>query len=644
MYYSQAILDEIRSSVDIKDVVGQYVKLEKAGSTYKGLCPFHKEKTPSFTVRPSKGLYHCFGCGASGDAIKFLQTYSGLSFPDAVKELARMGGVNLPEKELTEEEKRESRKKQVLLDINKSAAMYYFRVLRSPYGAEAYDYLSGRQLSDATMDHFGLGYADGCVCKYLRSKGFHDDDIIEAGLGRFSEKYGLQDVFWKRAMFPIQDISGRVIGFGGRAMTDDKKVPKYLNSKETPVFEKGRNLYGLHLAKKAGKGRLILCEGYMDVIAMHQAGFTEAVASLGTAMTSMHASIIKKYVKEVILSYDSDEAGQRACLKNIGILREAGLPSRVLHLEPYKDPDEFIKNLGAQAFEERLKASERSFFYEVSVISKNYDLSDPAENAAYLQDVAVRLSAFRNSLERESYLAAISEKFSIPREILTGAVKDTILKAEEKAKEKDDFKSMYRSDMESILGGSRKPGALPKASNKDYERPTAPAAKPETLQKTAPVTAPTDESIQRDISDDALPVPVDVSEWDVHSLSQFFLFTVLDGSDYGKKLFVRLEACLSPDEFSTPMKQYAALIWTVKGDVRLLSKQHKKAFDDFLEKNIKGWLDTLADEKNRMSAEEFAGSFKDETIRNVPEERKALEMCKKDLFIQIVREILPETW
>ena len=274
MYYSQQVIDEVLASVNIVDVVSRDVKIRKRGSTYMGLCPFHKEKTPSFSVQPSKGIFHCFGCGTSGNTITFLMKYRNVSFPEALRELAQLGGVNLPEKEITEEEKKENRKKQLLLDINKSAAMYFFSVLRTKYGAEAYEYLSGRDLSDSTMRSFGLGYADGCVCRYLRSKGYKDQDIIEAGLGRYSEKYGLQDVFWKRVMFPIQDVSGRVIGFGGRTMTEDKKIPKYLNSRETPVFDKGRNLYGLHLARKAGKGRIILCEGYMDVIAMHQAGFT----------------------------------------------------------------------------------------------------------------------------------------------------------------------------------------------------------------------------------------------------------------------------------------------------------------------------------------------------------------------------------
>lgn len=614
MYYSQQVIDEVIASVNIVDVVSRNVKITKRGSTYMGLCPFHKEKTPSFSVQPSKGIFHCFGCGTSGNTITFLMKYRNVSFPEALMELAQMGGVDLPEKEITEEEEKENRKKQLLLDINKAAAMYFFSVLRTKYGAEAYEYLSGRHLSDATMRSFGLGYADGCVCRYLRSKGYKDQDIIEAGLGRYSEKYGLQDVFWKRAMFPIQDVSGRVIGFGGRTMAEDKKIPKYLNSRETPVFDKGRNLYGLHLARKAGKGRIILCEGYMDVIAMHQAGFTEAVASLGTALTPMQAGIIRKYAKEVILSYDSDAAGQKACMKNIGILREAGLPSRVLHLEPYKDPDEFLKTLGAEEFEKRIKSAEVSFFYEVAVLAKDYDLSDPAAKAAYLQDIAVRLSAFRNSLERETYLAAICERFSISKEALSGIVTENIRQGEDDARKKDNYRDMYRSDMEKILAEKKgsDPGEETVLSSESKELAGRPASVEESLQE---------------------------QERKGYEFENYIVIEALF-STKGKALFQEISKYISPEEFIGSMRPLAKLIWKAEGDWERYTPEEKKYLEESLVKLLQEKLDTW----KPVGPGAVAAAFKDETIRMASEERREEEKIKKKKLIGILKGILPENW
>ena len=614
MYYSQQVIDEVLASVNIVDVVGRDVKITKRGSTYMGLCPFHKEKTPSFSVQPSRGIFHCFGCGVSGNTLSFLMKYRNESFPEALRELARIGGVTLPEKEMTKEEEEENKKKKLLLDINKEAARYFFSVLRTKYGEKAYEYLSERQLSDGAMNAFGIGYADGCVCRYLKAKGFRDEDIMEAGLGRHSEKYGLQDVFWKRVMFPIQDVSGRVIGFGGRTMSEDKKIPKYLNSRETPVFDKGRNLYGLHLAKKAGKGRFILCEGYMDVIAMHQVGFTEAVASLGTALTPMQASVIKKYAGEVILSYDSDAAGRKACLKNIGILREVGLPSRVLHLEPYKDPDEFIKNLGAEEFEKRIRNAEVSFFYEVEAIAGNYDLSDPAGKAAYLQDIAVRLSAFRNSLERETYLAAICERFSISKEALAGTVKESIRQEEEKARKNDEFKGMYRSDMESILAPES--ASVPEPDGK------APSAQAMPEMKTGAKEELPREQKRRGF--------------------EFENFVVLDFlcCKKGRELFKEISRCITPEEFTESLRPLAEVIWKAEGDWERYTSEEKKYLEDslveLLRKGMESW--------KPVGADAVAAAFKDATIYLAPEERKAEEKAKKRELIRILEKVLPEGW
>ena len=310
MYYSDDIIEEVRTRNDIVDVISGYVKLQRKGSSYFGLCPFHNEKSPSFSVSPSKQMYYCFGCGAGGNVFTFLMEYENFTFPEAVKALADRAGMELPEVEYSEEAKQQRDLKTAVLEVNKMAAKYYYCLLRAPQGAKAMEYLKNRELSDETMRRFGLGYASQYsdeLYRYLKQQGVSDALMKESGLMSVNERQGMYDKFWNRVMFPIMDVNGKVIGFGGRVMGDAK--PKYLNSPETIVFDKSRNLYGLHIARTARKKYLIVCEGYMDVISLHQAGFTNAVASLGTALTSQHASILKRYTDEVILTYDSDEAG-----------------------------------------------------------------------------------------------------------------------------------------------------------------------------------------------------------------------------------------------------------------------------------------------------------------------------------------------
>ena len=364
MRYSDEIIEEVRSRSDIVDVIGQYVHLQKKGANYFGLCPFHNEKSGSFSVSPHKQMYYCFGCGAGGNVITFLMKYDNLTFQEAIKQLAERAGVKLPDEDNSPAAKAMRDKRQILLDINKEAAKYYYYQLRGKSGQKGMEYFKGRQLTDETMQHFGLGYANissNDLVKHLKSLGYNDSQIIDAGLASHDERMGTHDKFWNRVMFPIQDASQKVIGFGGRVMGDGK--PKYLNSPETLIFDKSRNLFGLNYAKNARAGYMIICEGYMDVIAMHQAGFNMAVASLGTAFTTGQAMILKRYTDEVILSYDSDEAGTKAALRGIGILREAGLKGKVLDLRPHKDPDEFIKNEGKEAFEERIRNAENTFFF-----------------------------------------------------------------------------------------------------------------------------------------------------------------------------------------------------------------------------------------------------------------------------------------
>jgi DNA primase len=419
MYYPDEVIEEVRSSNNIVDIIGGYVRLQKKGSSYFGLCPFHNEKSPSFSVSPNKQMYYCFGCGAGGNVFTFIMEYENQTFPEAVKILADRAGIALPEAELTEEQKRERNKRQLLLEINKTAANYFYYLLNGDQGQQAREYLENRRMSKETQIHFGLGYASkysNDLYLYLKKKGYQDQILKETGLLNYDEKRGAHDKFWNRVMFPIMDVNNRVIGFGGRVMGDG--TPKYLNSPETMLFDKSRNLYGLNYARTSRKPYMIICEGYMDVIAMHQAGFSNAVASLGTAFTTQHSVLLKRYTQEVRLAYDSDGAGQKAALRAIPILKSAGINVRVIHMDPYKDPDEFIKNLGTEAFQERIDAAESSFMFEISVLEKNYKQSDPEGRASFMKAMARRLLEFPQELERNIYIDAIAGRYGIASEEL----------------------------------------------------------------------------------------------------------------------------------------------------------------------------------------------------------------------------------
>ena len=412
MRYSDDIIEEVRQKNDIVDVVSQYVKLTRKGSSYFGLCPFHNEKTPSFSVTPGKQMYYCFGCGAGGNVFNFIMEYENYTFGEALKHLADRAGVELPKIEYSREVREKVQERTELLEINKQAAQYFYYQLRTEKGEQGYQYLTGRGLSEETLRKFGLGYSDkfgGGLYQFLKSKGYSDDRLRESGLFNVDERHGMYDKFWNRVIFPIMDVNNRVIGFGGRVMGDGK--PKYLNSPETKIFDKSRNLYGLNVARTTRRKYLILCEGYMDVISMHQAGFTNAVASLGTALTSGHASLLKRYTQEVLLLYDSDEAGVRAALRAIPILREAGVNSRVVNLRPYKDPDEFIKNLGAEAFEERLEQASDSFMFRVSIAESEFPMEEPQGQNRFFERCAEMLLELKDELERNLYIEAIVKKY-----------------------------------------------------------------------------------------------------------------------------------------------------------------------------------------------------------------------------------------
>lgn len=419
MYYSEDLIEEVRSRNDIVDVISGYVRLQRKGASYFGLCPFHNEKSPSFSVSPGKQMYYCFGCGAGGNVFTFLMEYENYTFPEAVKTLADRCGVELPEMEYSEEAKRQADLKSSLLEIQKKAARYYVYELRQEKAKAACEYLRNRGLSDETVKKFGLGYSGQQsreMYRYLKHEGYPDGLLKESGLFGMDEKNGFYDKFWNRVMFPIMDVNHRVIGFGGRVMGDAK--PKYLNSPETKIFDKSRNLYGLNFARSARKPNLIICEGYMDVIALHQAGFTQAVASLGTALTVQQSLLMKRYTNEVLVTYDSDEAGTKAALRAIPILRDAGLSVRIINMKPYKDPDEFIKALGAEAFQQRIEEAQSSFLFEIEVLKRSYNLKDPAQKTAFFDETARKLLNFSDELERNNYTEAVAAEYGVAYETL----------------------------------------------------------------------------------------------------------------------------------------------------------------------------------------------------------------------------------
>ena len=429
MRYSDDIIEEVRTRNDIVDVISGYVKLQRKGSSYFGLCPFHNEKSPSFSVSPGKQMYYCFGCGAGGNVYTFLMEYENYSFQEAVKVLAGRAGVKLPETEYSKEAKELADRRALLLEINKQAAKYFYCKLRTPGGADAMAYLKRRGLSDETIRMFGLGYSDkynNDLYQFLKKKGYSDELLKDSGLFNVDERHGMYDKFWNRVIYPIMDVNNRVIGFGGRVMGDAK--PKYLNSPETKIFDKSRNLYGLNSARTSRRRNLIICEGYMDVISMHQAGFTNAVASLGTALTSQQAGLLKRYTDEVLIIYDSDEAGVRAALRAIPMLRSVGLATKVVNLRPHKDPDEFIQKEGMEAFEERLERAENSFLFEVRILQGNYDLTDPQGRTDFFHEVAGRLLKFEDEIERNSYLEAVARLYHIQADMLEKLVNKLALK------------------------------------------------------------------------------------------------------------------------------------------------------------------------------------------------------------------------
>ena len=423
MYYPQELIDEIQQNNDIVDVINEYIPLTKKGSNYVCICPFHADTNPSLMVSRQKQLFKCFACGEGGNVFTFLQKYDSKTFVEAVQTLAERSGIKLPETYTSEFSKEKQDKKLRMIECNTEAARYFYALLRSDAGKVGLDYFKKRELSDETMKQFGLGFSSvsgkDCIA-YLKNQGFTDKEIIDSGVGVYDERHGLRAKFWNRVMFPIKNQAGKVIGFGGRVLGDGE--PKYLNSPETPVFNKSTNLYAFDIARSSRSKFFILCEGYMDVIALHQAGFNMAVASLGTAFTPGQANIIKRYVNDVYLSYDSDGPGVTAAIRAAKICREFGLSCKVINMQPYKDPDEFIKNLGKEEYQKRIDEAKNAFIFEIGTLREKYDPTDPDANTRYDNEVAALLAEMKDEVQRTNYIKACAKEMGISVDTLTNMV------------------------------------------------------------------------------------------------------------------------------------------------------------------------------------------------------------------------------
>lgn len=421
MALSEEFLQELKYRCDLFSVASRYVNLRKSGRLYVGLCPFHSEKTPSFYIYEDTQNFYCFGCGAGGDVITFIRRIEGLDYLDAVRLLAQMAGMELPEDGADDAAVKLRRR---ILEMNREAARFFHETLKDPAaGAAGLAYFRKRQLTPATIRHFGLGYAPekwDALLAHLKARGFTEREMAAAALARDKNGHAY-DQFRNRVMFPIIDLQGNVIAFGGRVLDDSK--PKYLNSGDTPVFKKSRGLYALNFAKSGkGDGTLILCEGYMDVIALHQAGFTNAVATLGTALTQEQSRLMARYAKEVIVSYDSDEAGMKAASRAIGLLTGAGLSVRVLHIEGGKDPDEYIKTYGADKFRHMLEKSGSHIDYRLAAARAKFDLTRPEQKVDCIRACEAVLATVESAVEREVYAGKLSQELEISKESLLAEV------------------------------------------------------------------------------------------------------------------------------------------------------------------------------------------------------------------------------
>ena len=439
LYFSEDYLQELIDKNDIVEYISRSVHLKRAGSTYKGLCPFHKEKTPSFSVSPDKQLFYCFGCGKGGTVINFAMQQENLDFVEAVKLLAEKCGMELPDDDNRSNENN-LKKRQNIYKINSISGRFFYDKLFEQCGVAARDYIAKRQMVQSTVNRFGLGYAPegNVLLKYLREQGFTDDEILESGVAGRSENGDIYDRFRNRLMFPIIDIRKNIIGFGGRVLDDSK--PKYLNSPETMAFNKSYNLFGLNLAKNSKEDYLVLVEGYMDVIQLHQHGINTAIATLGTALTPEQARIIKRHKTEVIIAYDSDEAGQKATQRAIELLNEEGLKVRVLTMAGSKDPDEYIKTNGVGAFRKLIEDSQEQIEYKLKKLKLKYNLEDISQKSEYVNMAAREFISIKSPVEQELYVKKISAETGVSAESIFAEMA-RLRAIREKNKEISNFRS-----------------------------------------------------------------------------------------------------------------------------------------------------------------------------------------------------------
>lgn len=430
---SEQFISELKARNDIEDVVGSYVNVKRRGRNLVGLCPFHSEKTPSFTVYPDSQSFYCFGCGAGGDVVTFVRRMENLDYIEAVKLLAQRAGLAMPEDGYDDSF---AKRKTRILEINRETARFYHQCLISPVGKKGLDYLRERGLSDKTIRHFGLGFAPeswDAAIKHLMGKGFRMDELTDAAIAVKSARGSYYDQFRGRVIFPIIDIRGNVIAFGGRVM--DGKGPKYLNSPDTPVFKKSRNLFALNFAKAIKEPALILAEGYMDVVALHQAGFANAVATLGTSLTSEQARMISQYAEEVVIAYDADGAGQKATNRAINMFGEIGLKVRVLKVKDAKDPDEFIKKFGAARFRLLLEGAGSAMEFEIGKLRQKYDLESSDGKVGFLKEFAQFMAGIRNPIERDVYVTKTAAELGVSKDPLMVQI-DYIIRQQAKNAEK----------------------------------------------------------------------------------------------------------------------------------------------------------------------------------------------------------------
>ena len=442
MALSDSFLQELKMKTDIEDVISTYVTLKRRGATLVGLCPFHNEKTPSFTVYPATQSFYCFGCGAGGDAITFVKKIENLDYLDAVKTLAQRAGLQMPQEGFDDSL---SKRRRRILEMNREAARFYHSVLLSPEGKVGYDYYIGRALSAATINHFGLGFAPNqwdALLKHMRAKGYQPAELVDAGLARKGQK-GYYDNFRNRVMTPIIDVRGNVIAFGGRVLDDSK--PKYINTGDTLVYKKTNELFALNFAKDSKEDALILCEGYMDVIAMHQAGFTNAVAGCGTALTTEQVRLISRYAKEVILTYDADEAGQKALQKAMTLFDQTDVKVRIPALVGGKDPDEIIRTYGRDKFKGMLEGASNETEFRLLALRRQYNLATTQGKIDFIGG-ALQILATLPPVEQDLYVSRLSEELGVERQNMKVQLQDLVARQGNR-REKREFKRIVQENM-----------------------------------------------------------------------------------------------------------------------------------------------------------------------------------------------------